>query len=101
MLQCLEKLQGLFEVLESSSVWPSSAGVPVVSSSALIANMPPIHSYLDSFFFQLKIFKKKSKTQSNKDKAEPVKPAGTIRQSRNPKQLLQEEPKITLVSMVN
>lgn len=79
---------------------PFSAGARMASSSALNPNMLIIHGYLDLFFL-LKIFKKKSNTLSNKGKAEIVKPAGTIRQSMNPNQLLQEESKITLVSTVN
>lgn len=78
---------------------PFSAGAHMASSSALNP-MPIIHGYLDLFFL-LKIFKKKSNTLSNKGKAEIVKPAGTIRQSMNPNQLLQEESKITPVSTVN
>lgn len=63
--------------------------------------MPMIHSYLYLLFFQLKIYKKKNKTQTNTVKAEPVKPAGTIRQSMNSNQLLQKESKMALVSAVN
>lgn len=55
----------------------------------------------DPYFLQLKIFKKKSKTQSSTGKAESMKPAGTIRQSMNPNQFLQEESKIALMSTVN
>lgn len=60
----------------------------------------PHDLWLFGFIVSVETTKKKGNTQSNAGKAEPVKPAGSIRHRVNPNQLLQEESKIPLVSTV-